>query len=124
MSVQVKNKDSILFVLKCLLGSYIITGGLLLLLALLLYRFQLSEAIVSGAITGIYILTTFIAGLWAGKHMKSKKFVWGLVMGVLYFVVLLVVSLIINHSVKDIGTNLLTSFFLCAGSGTLGGMIS
>ena len=42
--------SNILFLLKCLLFSYILTGGFLLLLALFLYKFQLSEKVVSIAI--------------------------------------------------------------------------
>ena len=34
------------------------------------------------------------------------------------------VSLIVNHSIKDVSSNLLTTFFLCAGAGMLGGMLS
>ena len=37
----------VLFLLKCLLVSYILTGGLLMLLALFVYRFSLSEKLVS-----------------------------------------------------------------------------
>ena len=40
----------LLFLLKCLLLSYIVTGGLLMLLALLLYKLQLTEQVVSIAI--------------------------------------------------------------------------
>ena len=37
--------SNILFLLKCLLFSYILTGGFLLLLALFLYKFQLLSLI-------------------------------------------------------------------------------
>ena len=39
-----------LFLLKCLLLSYLLTGACLMLLALLLYKLRLSEQIVSIAI--------------------------------------------------------------------------
>ncbi len=54
----------ITFILKCLLISYLLTTGLLLLLALLLYRFGLSEKVVSICIIGIYIIVA--AGCWGG----------------------------------------------------------
>ena len=50
------------FILKNLLISYLLTTMLLLLVALFLYRFQLSEKTVSLCITGIYILVTFLSG--------------------------------------------------------------
>lgn len=116
--------DKVLFFLKTLLFSYILTGGLLLLLTLLLYKFSLSEKIVSVCIIGIYIGASFFAGLVTGKKMGSRKFLWGLFAGILYFLVLVVVSLAVNHSLKDVATNFFTVLALCAGSGMLGGMIA
>ena len=111
MESSLKKSELVIFVLRSLLVSYLTTGGLLLLLALLLYRFQLSESIVSVAIIIIYIAATFLAGYLAGKKIKSKKFIWGFVMGVLYFLIMVLVSLIVNHSIKDVSSNLLTTFF-------------
>ena len=114
----------ITFVLKSLLFSYLLTAGLLLLLSLLLYRFSLSERIVSISITGIYIVVTFLAGFLAGKREGSRKFWWGLMMGCLYFLILALVSLIVNHGMSSLSTSFLTVLVLCAGSGMLGGMLS
>lgn len=65
--------SNILFLLKCLLFSYILTGGFLLLLALFLYKFQLSEKVVSIAIIGIYVVAVFFAGLHDGKKNGKQK---------------------------------------------------
>lgn len=113
----------VLFLGKCLLFSYILTGGLLMLLALLLYRFNLSERIVSICIIGVYVIVTFFAGFMAGKRIGNRKFIWGLLMGVAYFIVLAIVSLIVNHSIKDVANNFFSILILCAGSGMLGGML-
>lgn len=112
------------FILKCLLISYLLTTGLLLLLALMLYRFGLSEKVVSICIIGIYIIVTFLAGLLAGKREGSRKFLWGLLMGGLYFLILIVVSLIVNQGMQEVSGNFFTVLVLCCGSGMLGGMIS
>lgn len=114
----------ITFILKCLLISYLLTTGLLLLLALLLYRFGLSEKVVSICIIGIYIIVTFLAGFLAGKREGSQKFLWGLLMGGLYFLVLIVVYLIANHGMNEVSGNFFTVLMLCCGSGMLGGMLS
>ena len=112
------------FILKSLLISYLLTAGLLLLLALLLYRFSLSESVVSLCITGTYIAVTFLAGFLAGKREGSRKFLWGLLMGVLYFLILVLVSLAVNHGLSGLTSSLFTVLALCAGSGMLGGMLS
>lgn len=112
------------FIIKCMLGAYILTAGLLLLLAFILYRFGLSEKVVSVCIIAIYIAVTFLAGILAGKREGKRKFLWGMMMGVLYFGILAVVSLVVNKGVEDVAGNMVTVFFLCAGSGMLGGMVS
>ena len=114
----------VIFVTKCMLAAYILTAGLLLLLAFMLYRFGLSEKVVSLCIIGIYIAVTFAAGLIAGKRSGKRKFLWGLAMGVAYYAILVIVSLIVNRGLQDVAGNMVTVFFLCAGSGMLGGMIS
>ena len=118
------NMSRYIFLLKTLLFSYIITGGLLLLLAFLLYKFKLQETVVSIGIIAIYIISTFLAGFVTGKKVGEKKFLWGLVVGSAYFVILLIVSLCINQSTADIANDLLTTFLMCAGSAMLGGMLS
>lgn len=112
------------FVTKCMLAAYILTAGLLLLLAFMLYRFGLSEKIVSICIIGIYIAVTFLIGMLSGKRAGKKKFLWGLAMGTAYYVILVAVSLIVNRGPQDVAGNMLTVFVLCAGSGMLGGMVS
>lgn len=97
--------SNILFLLKCLLFSYILTGGFLLLLALFLYKFQLSEKIVSIAIIVIYVIAVFFAGFMTGKRMGSRKFLWGLAVGLAYFAVMALISLAVNHEFKDLGTH-------------------
>lgn len=124
MKTLTKNSSHMVFYLKCLLLSYVLTIGLLLFLALLLYRFGLEENTVSVAIILIYIVATLFAGFVAGKKMKSRKFMWGLLAGVLYFSVLLLVSFILNCGAAGISGNLITVFLLCGGSGMLGGMLS
>lgn len=116
--------EKVIFITKCMLAAYILTAGLLLLLAFMLYRFGLSEKVVSICIIAIYIIVTFAIGLLAGKRSGKRKFLWGLAMGVAYYMILVIVSLIVNRGPQDVAGNMVTVFFLCAGSGMLGGMIS
>lgn len=120
----VKESDKILILMKSLLVSYVLTGAFLVLLAVMLYKFSLSEKIVSICIIGIYIIASFLAGFLTGKKIGSKKFLWGILMGIVYFIILALISVIANHSFKDVGTNFFTIFILCAASGMLGGMLS
>ncbi|MDE7285148.1 MAG: TIGR04086 family membrane protein [Lachnospiraceae bacterium] len=118
------DSGKIVFVMKCMLAAYLLTAGLLLLLALMLYRFGLSEKVVSICIILIYIAVTFLAGFIAGKRAGEKKFIWGLVMGCVYFLILMVVSIIVNRGIEEPVSRMITVFMLCSGSGMLGGMLS
>lgn len=111
-------------VLKNLLLSYLLTACLLLVLAFLVYRFSLSEKAVSVVIIFLYIGVNFLAGFRMGKQQKTRKYLWGLLMGSAYFVVLVAVSLAVNHSLQDVASNFFSVLVLCAGSGMLGGMVS
>ncbi len=124
MERNTEKKVSAMFFLKCLLFSYILTAVMLLLLALLLYKAGIGESIVTLAIIGIYVVSTFFAGFLAGRKMQNRKFLWGLLMGCLYFGVLALVSIVVNHSVGEIGNSFFTTMTLCAGGGMLGGMLS
>lgn len=120
----VKKSSTIVSLLQSLLAGYLLTGGALLLLALLLYRFHLSEAVVTVSIIIIYIISTFLAGFITGRKIGNKKFLWGLAVGISYFLVMLLISLFVNHQIEDTGSGLLTTILLCGGAGMLGGMLS
>ena len=110
--------------LKALLCAYVITGILLLILTLLLYKLNLDEGKVSAGIIMIYVISTFAGGFVIGKMSGVRKFAWGLACGILYFALLLLVSLGIYRSLQGNGANVLTTFVLCAAGGMLGGMVS
>ena len=104
--------------LKSLLSAYIITGILLLFLALLLYKFQLSEPKVNIGIIIVYVISSFLGGFLEGKMMKTRKFLWGAAAGLLYFAILALISLGGGSS------HFVTTLILCTAGGTLGGMVS
>ena len=124
MERQFQKDSKVMWVLKSLLASYVITGILLVLLAAVLYKFELNEKMVSAAIIAIYIVATLIGGIMIGKYAKTRRFVWGLGLGIGYFALLLLITLGVYHSLNGNGDNLITTFILCAGGGMVGGMIS
>ena len=91
--------------IKSLLASYIVTGILLLVLTFFMYKFELNEKIVSAAIVG-------------------KRYLWGMVLGIVYFVLLLLITLGVYRTLNGDSVSIVTSLILCAGGGMTGGMIS
>lgn len=115
---------NLLSVLIVVMGMYLLSVVLLFLISAITYFGDLSGQIVEIGILVIYILVCLVGGFITGKIKKSKRYLWGMVSGVGYFFVLLLVSLAMNgFSVTD-PVGLLTVFIICIASGTIGGMIS
>lgn len=112
------------WILKSLFGAYVVTGILLLLLALFVYKLNLEEKQVTVAVMAIYLVSTFVGGFMVGKWNRVQKFLWGMIVGAGYFILLLLVSFGIYHSLKNSGGNVITTMFLCIGGGLLGGMLA
>ena len=112
------------WLLKSLLAAYALTGVLLLVLAMILYKLNVGENVVSAGIIGIYVTSTFFGGLIIGKLAKVRRFFWGLILGVSYFLLLLLITLGVYRSLDGAAAGFVSTFFLCAGGGMFGGMIS
>lgn len=119
-----KRSSRVTWMLKALIASYAITGVFLMILALLLYKLDLGEQKVTMGIVIIYVISTFVGGFIMGKLVRERRFFWGLTLGIIYFALLLLVSIAVNHSLQSNGTNIVTTFLLCAGGGMIGGIIS
>ena len=118
-------KDSwVMWILKSLLVSYVITGILLLLLAVALFKFELNEKAVSAAIVVIYIMATLLGGIVIGKFARVRRYLWGLGLGIGYFALLLLITLGVYRTLNGDAANLVTTLILCAGGGMAGGMLS
>lgn len=117
-------KKYILSFLKLLMASFVMSVAMLFLLAFLLFKFHLSDNVVSAAVVVIYVVSNFLAGFLAGKTMGQQKYLWGLGLGAAYFGVLWLVSVISGQSPSEIGNGFAMTMFLCLASGMLGGMVS
>ncbi len=119
-----QNEVWIMWMVKALLAAYVVTGILLIILALALYKFELNEGAVTAGVTAVYLISTFTGGLVVGKLAKVRRFLWGIVLGILYFALLLLVTVGIYRTFHGSSTEILVTFALCAGGGMAGGMIS
>lgn len=111
-------------VVKGLIFSYAVTGALLMILAFLVFKFQLGESITDIAIVAIYVLVTFLGAFITGKKVKEQKFLWGFLLGFLYILIISMVAIVIGHTFHIADTANLTTAALCVGGGLLGGMLS
>lgn len=108
--------------LKSVIAGYVFTFIFILIFSYIVYKFDFSASQVNIGTIVITILATFISGLFAAKIMRKNGWMYGLITGVIYFIILIVVSLIINDN-STISQEAITLFFICIGGSTLGGMI-
>ena len=116
--------EKIMWMLKSLLASYIVTGLLLLGLTFLVYKFELDEQVVVAGIVAIYVVSTFMGGYIIGKLTGAKKYIWGMIVGAVYFALLFLISYGVYREFNTNGISSITTAILCIGGGTLGGMLS
>ena len=122
---QVQNYHKIVIkILSTLLAMYILTGAALFLLAFLLYKLELTEQAVSIGIMVIYVLAGLFGGMVIGKRMKTRRFLWGILVGAFYFAVLLLGSFLLNQGLASDVLHVIMTLLMCMGSGMIGGMLS
>jgi putative membrane protein (TIGR04086 family) len=116
-------KDKIISLLKALMLSYIVTGILLLAVAFAMYKIGINENIVNVAIIIIYVASSFIGGFVSGKMIKEQKYLWGIILGLAYMVIIGLVSFVVNGNIELSAGSTLTALVLCVAGGMMGGMV-
>ena len=114
---------AVIWILKVLLAMYIVSGLLLVILSVLVSRVEQEELTANVGVIVVYVVSCALGGFLAGRMRGERKFLWGLLLGVIYFAVLLAVSLVISGGEIPDGMHLVTTLAICAGSGMAGGMI-
>lgn len=104
--------------------SFACTGILLILLALGLYKLNLSEGAVTAGIVLIYLLSCMLGGARTGHLAGSRKYFWGFLTGICYFGLLVLLSTLCSAGALSGFQRLFTAFLLCAGGGAVGGMLA
>lgn len=95
-----------------------------LLLAFVLFRFEPGEGTAAAGITFIYVASCLTGGFAAGKIMRKDRYLWGIITGLSYYVLLLIVSFMAQGKWDMTFAHAVTTFFMCLGGGALGGMLS
>ncbi len=120
---KVSGEKKFTTLLAALLAAWLLTGAGLLLLSVLMFRFGLEEEKLSIGITILYVAATFLGGSMAGGRSREKKYLWGLLSGLLYFCILFGISIIRKRTGAIPVRDLILTACLCLGGGTLGGML-
>ena len=114
----------IVWIIKALFLSYLLSGIMLLLMALAVYKLEWEEQIVSAGVIVVYVISNLAAGIYAGKKFGQRRFLAGMVCGALYAILLCLVSAIVYRDISGNVGNMAVTLLVCSGSGMVGGMIS
>ena len=110
--------------LRSLFISYALSALFLGALAFALYRLRLGESLVNLLIFAVYFAACFAGGFFTGRKVGNRRFFWGLLSGLFYFLILFAVSWAMNPwSALDTERSV-TVMAVCALGGMLGGMFS
>ena len=110
--------------LRSLFISYVLSAIFLGVLAFALYKLRLGESLVNLLIFAVYFAACFAGGFFTGRRVRNRRFFWGLLSGLFYFLVLFAASWAMNPKAAiDAGRSLMV-LGVCAAGGTLGGMFS
>lgn len=112
-------------ILKTLIAGYIITVLALLVLAFCLYKFSVSDNVISIGIYVTYGLSSLCGGLILAKGMQHNRLMWGALYGIIYFLILCVVSIIVSRGISSLDVaQLVKGAVVCIVCGALGGIVS
>lgn len=124
MEEKISKNAKPMLMIKALLLAYVVTGGLLLILALLLYKMGLGESQINIGIMVTYIVSCLFGGFYMGKKIKVRRFAWGMGVGTGYAFLLMAVTFLTEHQISGNFKEMFIMFFLCFFGGTLGGILS
>ena len=123
--INEKNKStSIIDIPISILVGFAITCVGVIILALCLLLLSLSEEMIDGGILILYILSCFMAGFVIGKRRKTRRFLWGIFIGIMYYSLLFAATFFVVSSTDANIYDVVTSLLVCCGSAAFGGMLS
>lgn len=117
------NKGKAVKMVQSITVSYLLTAVMLLLLSFIMYKCKVSMSGANSGILASYVLSCLIGGFIFSGCLAQKKYLGGVLLGVVYFAVVYLVSAVWNQSIAAQMPGMLTAFLICVFSGMLGGMI-
>lgn len=113
----------VISIMKVILLEYAVSVIMLMITALIMYKAGIGQKTTGYIIILIYFISNLCGGFVMGRIQKSKRLLWGGMMGILYFVILFLVSLILNGAIASGGV-LLFALISSVSGGCIGGIIS
>ena len=117
-------KQKAVYLLKGLLFSAGIITLSTLFLAFLMMKTGWGDSVMYPMLISCFCLASFIGGRYFAKHAASKRFIWGILFGAVFFALYLVVTYFISGGDTLLSENAMTFLISAIVSGCVGGMLS
>lgn len=108
---------------KGLLISMVVTALLIVVMALLMYVMDIGSMGVKIGVHIIYVAAALTGGWVAGRTIGFKKFLWGLLAGFLYYLLVCIIAALSGEMAETEFAIQVVPVLFCLGSGMLGGML-
>ena len=112
-----KSGDALRFLI-ILVGMLVVSALVLAVVTAFMLKGHMTAGIISGGVIAAY------GGFCIGQVKGRQKFLWGLLIGLCYFLVLFLTGKMIYHSGADFGFQTVSSGMICAVAGMIGGMLA
>lgn len=113
-----------LWISKAVVFASIFTLLILLVTALLMYKADLSMDTAGYLLILAYIGAPFLGALYLGKKVVEKRYLWGLLVGVCYFLLFLMFSLFMGGVEQLNWAAEVRVLLMALAGGVFGGMLS
>ncbi len=73
--------------IKAIILSHVISMAAIMVLAMILYQFDLQDAQLRMGMLGVYALSCLAGGFFIGRKTKKRQYLGGLFVGLMYFAI-------------------------------------
>lgn len=120
--VTEEKKPQVFALFSSLLIAYAITCIVFIAYAILITYSSITEQNISLVVTITGIISVAVAGFDSAKDAKSKGWLWGIIAGTLYGIILLCIGTFVNKGLS-IDSKTITLLIICIAGGGLGGVV-
>ena len=117
-------KKNIYYYLVVIGIMYIISALVLCIASAIIWKTKASVGAVSLSVVLAYILSNFIGGFHTGKKAQKHRFLWGMAVSAIYFVIIVLIGVWFMDSKVSVNTHLVGNALICIVSGMFGGMFA
>lgn len=105
-------------------GMFLVSAAVLAIAAWWMLQKGMQESILQASVIITYIAAGLLGGFCMGQHMGRHKFLWGLLIGAVYYLILFLAGRAQGGHLPSEGLSIFSGAMICMVAGMLGGMLA